>query len=67
MMEVAVGHYITKYKLVFKEVNFEKLLEVYKNETPKIIPHPNQLGKASIEITTTTFRKTMLLYCENAV
>lgn len=48
MMEVAVGHYTTKYKLAFKEGNFEKLLEVYKNETPQIIPHPHQLGKASI-------------------
>ena len=48
MMEDAVGHYTTKYKLAFKEGNFEKLLEVYKNGTPKIRPHPHQLGKTSI-------------------
>lgn len=48
MMEVAVGHYTTNYKLAFKEGNFEKSLEIYKNGTPKTIPHPHQLGKASI-------------------
>lgn len=35
-MEVA-GHYTTNYKLAFKEGNFEN--EIYKNGTPKIIPH----------------------------
>lgn len=35
MMEVAVGHYTANYKLAFKEGNFEKFLEIYKNGTPK--------------------------------